>query len=116
MKYITHNDKHENINTNLTHLQGAITCTFAQLVATFGNPMKDGFDDYKSDAEWEVQFEDGTVATIYNYKNGKNYCGDQGQEVWEITQWNIGGHVPDAVGNVRQAVAEVQAVVSHDYL
>lgn len=111
MKYITHNDAGANINTNCTHLQGAIVCTFAELIGTFGNPMKDGFDDYKSDAEWEVQFEDGTVATIYNYKNGKNYCGDQGQEVWEITQWNIGGHVPDAVACVRQAVKEHEGMV-----
>ena len=116
MNYITHNDPSENINTNLTHLQGIITCTYAQLVIAFGKPMKDGFDDYKSDAEWAVQFEDGTVATIYNWKNGKNYCGSDGygKEVWEITEWHIGGHVPDVVANVRQAVAD--SSVAHDYL
>ena len=111
MKYITHNDAGSNINTNRTHLQGAIVCTFAELVTAFGNPMKDGFDDYKSDAEWNVQFENGTVATIYNYKNGKNYCCDQGLEVWEITQWNIGGHEMDCVHHVRNAVAYVKESV-----
>jgi hypothetical protein len=108
MKYITHNDAGSNINTNRTHLQGAIVCTFADLTNTFGNPLKDGFDDYKSDAEWQIQFEDGSVATIYNYKNGKNYCGADGLEVWEITQWNIGGHEMDCVHHVRNAVAHVK--------
>jgi hypothetical protein len=108
MKYITHNDAHENINTNRTHLQGAIVCTFADLINTFGNPMKDGYDDEKSDAEWQVQFENGTVATIYNWKNGKNYCGNRGLEVWEITDWHIGGHEFDCVHYVRNAVAQAK--------
>ena len=111
MNYITHNDAGANINTTGTSLRGVIPCSYYDLVNAFGKPMKDGFDDYKSDAEWEVEFEDGIVATIYNWKNGKNYCGDAGQEVWEITQWNIGGHVPDAVANVRQAVKEHEGMV-----
>lgn len=90
MKFITHNQ--DLINTNMTHLQGHITCTYAQLVSTFGEPMKDGFDDYKSDAEWLVQYEDGTVATIYNWKNGINYCGSEdGIPTQDITDWHIGG-------------------------
>ena len=111
MKYITHNDAGSNINTNCTHLQGALVCTFADLMNAFGNPMKDGFDDYKSDAEWNVEFENGTVATIYNYKNGKNYCGEDGLEVWEITRWNIGGFELHCVEYVRNAVANVKESV-----
>lgn len=92
MKFITHNQD-DLINTNMTHLQGCITATYAQLVGTFGEPLPEGkFDDYKSDAEWLVQFDDGTVATIYNWKNGINYCGsEEGTPTQDITDWHIGG-------------------------
>jgi hypothetical protein len=105
MKFITHNQDNL-INRNMTHLQGVITCSYTDLVSTFGEPMAEGFDDYKSDAEWVVQFEDGTVATIYNWKNGKNYCGDEGQAVQDIREWHVGGHTGDATVNVRQALRE----------
>lgn len=106
MKFITHNQD-DLINSNMSHLQGCITATYAQLVSTFGEPLKEGFDDYKSDAEWLVQFEDGTVATIYNWKNGKNYCGDEGTDTVLITDWHIGGHTSLAVDYVKQVLREV---------
>jgi hypothetical protein len=31
------------------------------------------------------------VATIYNWKNGKNYCGEMGEPVEKMTYWHIGG-------------------------
>ena len=107
MKFNTHNI--DSINTNMTHLQGCITATYAQLVSTFGEPLKEGFDDYKCDAEWVVQFEDGTVATIYNWKNGINYCGSEdGIPTEQITDWRIGGHSNLAVevDYVQQALKE----------
>jgi hypothetical protein len=69
--------------------------------------MKDGFDDYKSDAEWIVQFEDGLVATIYNYKNGMNYCGSEGTPTHRITDWNIGGYDTAVVAHIIDALKEV---------
>ena len=91
MKFITHNED-DLISVNGTHGLGQIHATYAQLVSTFGEPLKEGFDDYKSDAEWLVQFEDGTVATIYNWKNGKNYCGsEEGIPTQDIDDWHIGG-------------------------
>lgn len=76
---------------NFTSLQGYINTNYATLVGCFGEPTCDG-DGYKVDAEWIITFADGVVATIYNWKNGKNYCGEEGYEVEDITDWHIGGH------------------------
>ena len=35
------------------------------LISKLGEPT-DSFDEYKTDAEWIIEFEDGNVATIYN--------------------------------------------------
>jgi hypothetical protein len=107
MQFITHNED-DSIITNMTCLRGHITTSYANLVDVFGEPMKDGFDDYKSDAEWIVQFEDGLVATIYNYKNGINYCGsEQGTPTHMIKDWNIGGHDVAVVTYIKDALKEL---------
>ena len=80
-------------DSNGTCLQGHLSATYQSLLLKFGEPS-DSYDDYKSDAEWHLEFEDGTVATIYNWKDGKNYCGDEGLELSEITEWHIGGRSP----------------------
>lgn len=90
MKY----EKFEDITG--THLQGYISTTYENIVSVLGKQHYNG-DDYKVDAEWALKFEDGTIATLYNWKNGKNYCGDEGCALEEITEWNIGGHSPRAV-------------------
>ena len=97
MKYKTHNDAP--IDINGTHLQGHIQANYADLVHLFGEQSVE-FDNYKSDAEWAIQFDDGSVATIYNWKNGKNYCGEDGLELEEIQDWNIGGRTPDVVQRI----------------
>ena len=74
-----------------TCLQGVIDIPYHALVKMFGEPHSQG-DGYKTDAEWCIKFEDGTVATIYNYKDGKNYEGDEGLETEDIDEWHIGGH------------------------
>ena len=92
MKFVTHNDTY--IDVNGTALCGRIKGTpFSELVVLFGPPLEG--DEYKVDAEWNLEFvdEDGekVVATIYNWKNGKAYLGDEGLELDEIREWNIGG-------------------------
>ena len=82
-------------DTGGTYLQGHIDTTYENIVSVLGKQHHNG-DDYKTDAEWNIKFEDGTIATLYNWKNGKNYCGDEGCELEEITEWNIGGHNPRA--------------------
>jgi len=97
MKFTTHNEAE--IETSGTHLQGHIQANYADLVETFGQPhnLEGG---YKTDAEWDVCFADGTRATIYNWKNGKNYCGENGLELHEIQDWNVGGFDKFAVERV----------------
>ena len=84
---------------NGTSLIDYIKISYGELVALFGQPTIKT-DGYKTDAEWHVSFhgpdsdwtgpEDAFV-TIYNFKNGKNYCGANGLNVEQITEWNVGG-------------------------
>ena len=109
MKYTTHNESTE-INLGMSSLQGCIEASYADLVKAFGEPMASGFDDYKSDAEWNIVFSDGTRASIYNWKDGINYCGESGIPTEQITDWHIGGFNQDAVNRVRGVLSLVEEV------
>lgn len=87
------------VSPDMTSLKGSITTTYANLFQKYGEPCKS--DVYKSDAEWIIEWEDGVIGTIYNWKNGKNYLGDRGKEVENITDWNIGGHNQIVVKRIR---------------
>lgn len=100
MNFTTHNA--EQIDVNGTYLQGELAAKYSELLAVFGEPM-DG-SGYKVDAEWAIRYEDGEVATIYNWKNGKNYCGDDGLPVEQIEEWNIGGSSKAVVDRVQIAL------------
>jgi hypothetical protein len=76
------------INIDGTSLVGEMECSFYDIYDTFGRPH--GGDEYKIDAGWDIEFVDGLVATIYNYKNGLNYSSD-GTQLTDITEWHIGG-------------------------
>ena len=83
-------------NVGGTFLQGYITIPYNSICNKLGEPSK--ADEYKSDCEWAVEFDNGTVATLYNWKNGINYLGrEYGIPKEEITNWNIGGNTKDAV-------------------
>jgi hypothetical protein len=94
-----------NANVNGTSLAGGIRATYDQLVAVFGKPEFFDLDnsDGKIDVEWAIAFDNGTVATIYNWKNGKNYCGSEGLNVADIVDWNVGGSHYDAAILVEEA-------------
>ena len=62
-----------------TCLQGYIDANYADLCEKLG--AHSNGDEYKVDAEWVLRFSDGTIATVYNYKDGKNYCGEDGLDV-----------------------------------
>jgi hypothetical protein len=91
--------------THGTHLQGYLNATYDDITETLGYPFEHGFDDMKCDAEWTIEFDDGSVATIYNWKNGKNYLGAGGLNLCDMTQWNIGG-------NSRHVVQMVQDLIN----
>lgn len=108
MTFNTHNDKH--IDINMTHLLGYCEnlTRYSDLVALFGEPT-DG-DGYKVDAEWCIEFEDGKVATIYNYKTGKNYCGKSGFSVDILAgqDCHIGGKDEIVVERVHKLIRDHQ--------
>jgi len=101
MNYQTHNDSE--IDYIGTHLQGYVDTTYDALVAAFGKPTT--ADEYKVDWEWLVEFDDGTIATVYNWKDGPNYCGSEGLKASQITDWHIGGKGVRAITLVGEVLA-----------
>ena len=84
------------INGVGTSLQGSICLNYDQIVGKLGEPAEG--DGFKVDAQWVVyQEETDTTATIYNWKDGRNYWGADGTPVSQITDWHIGGFDSDAV-------------------
>lgn len=92
------------------HLIGYIDVTYARLVKEFGHPNSDG-DGYKTDAEWNMRFSDGTIATIYNWKDGKNYLGRNGMKVENITDWHVGGEDSKALSYVKEVLGLMSSQV-----
>jgi len=90
MKLNTHND--EKIEILNSHLIGTLNITYNELVCIFGQPRMLLSGDYKVDVEWRIQLDNFHTFTIYNWKNGKKYCGDSGLDVEDIKHWNIGGY------------------------
>ena len=88
-------------NVGGTFLQGYIKASYEQLVKTFGEPHDPNGDNYKTDVEWAFEFADGTIATLYNWKNGHNYLGEaEGLELDDIYEWNVGGNSDKAVAKL----------------
>jgi hypothetical protein len=85
-----------------TALMGYVTVSYDDLVEAFGKPDSVG-DGYKVDAEWNLEIND-TIVTIYNYKNGRNYNGEDGLAVDQITDWHVGGFTKTAVDLVKEAL------------
>lgn len=72
------------IDVNFSSLKGKVSASFYDLVRHFGEPVYDSYD-YKTQCQWTIQFEDGIIATIYDYKMG-NIPVDQ------IGYWSVGGY------------------------
>lgn len=102
------------IDSTGTHLQGYVTTTYKKLVETFGEPNAQ-FDDYKSQAGWNLLTPTGDVVTIYDYKQGACYRGvADGIAVEDVTEWHIGGKVPTVVPWVEQQLADgIRIITTH---
>ena len=85
---------------------GSIITNYQFLMDTFGKPIE--FDansgDGKVDVEWLIQFDDGTIARLHNWKDGPNYCGPDGTPVEDIMSWSVGGFSHEAVHQVSNAL------------
>ena len=83
----------ENVQLNETSLQGYMPdgTTYADIVKAFGEP-NGKTDNYKVDVEWRGNI-DGEEFTIYNYKTGPNYLGEDSPAVIDLVgnDWHIGG-------------------------
>ena len=84
-------------DVNGTSLQGYMQAYYHQLVEVFGEP--EGGGD-KTTVEWCLSFEDGTVATIYDWKEYETPTG--------LYHWHIGGKnnlaVDRVISTFKQAV------------
>lgn len=100
-------DKKPTSDTSGTSLRGGIDTSYKSLVDLFGKP-NGMWDSYKTDAEWVIETPSG-VATIYNYKDGKNYLGEDGLDVEDITDWHIGGYVGTVANWIEGAVKRKQS-------
>ena len=88
-------------NVGGTFLQGYIKASYEQLLKSFGEPHDPNGDNYKTDVEWAFEFADGTIATLYNWKNGKNYLGEAERlELNDIYEWQVGGNSDKAVAKL----------------
>jgi hypothetical protein len=70
-----------------THWQTSITASYDHIVQVFGQPTFSGYDD-KTDVRWLIATPEG-IASLYNYKNGRNFNGPSGTATEEITNWQI---------------------------
>lgn len=83
INFVTHNQD-PNIEIAGTAHTGSINATYAELCAVFGPPIKET-ERPKVHAEWHVQFGDGVVGTIYDWRSGG--------AVESVKLWHVGGKV-----------------------
>ena len=83
---------------NGTCLQGYVVATYEELTAAFGPSV--GPSD-KVEFEWWVEFDNGTVSAIYDWKRY-----DKEPPVGLFT-WNVGGRSSEAVTLVEEALQEM---------
>lgn len=87
MNYVT-----GNYDVTGTCLQGTINTSYDRLVELFGQPIQMEETDGKVQVEWAIKFTDGTLATIYDWKEEKRAS--------SVTEWHVGGHTQHALYNV----------------
>ena len=80
-------------NMNMSSLKGEFPITYAELVEIFGRPNHGPNADLdKTTCEWMLEFEDGTKASIYDYRTSSTPMGEY--------EWHIGGYDAKAYTHV----------------
>ena len=85
-----------------TWLQGEVDATYEELFETFGEEHSNG-DEFKVSCQWCIEFDCGTVATIYDWKRNPKYW-DGGEHFTNVEDWHIGGTTQRAVELVEEAL------------
>lgn len=84
-----------------TSLRGYVTATRDEIEAVFGKPtIAKSEPDDKVTTEWYLIFEDGVVATIYDWKRyglGAPYNDER-------IEWHIGGHNEASVVRIAKSL------------
>lgn len=86
-----------------TGLVGTVHTTYDTLVKVFGEPAE-GSSDGKTTATWILEFGDGTVASIYDWKEGATPMGPY--------LWHVGGKNHHALQMVAACLVHGQHVVN----
>lgn len=87
-----------NANINMSGLRGYVNTHYGELVEIFGTPDygPNSRDMDKTTCEWRLKFEDGTVASIYDYKEDRTPMGAH--------EWHVGGYDNRAVELVQELI------------
>lgn len=94
------------IDVSGTSFRGYVTTSYADLVATFGEPNAPA-GDYKTQVEWHLLTDTGDVVTICDYRQGACYRGDDdGIPFEQVTCWHIGGRTRAVVDWVWEQIDE----------
>ena len=90
-------------DSEMTSLQGYVTTTRSALIETFGMPVfiTDEAGWEKVTTEWIIKFDNGIVATIYDWKRYE----EGAPSLNEVYEWHIGGNNDLAVSQVRSVLA-----------
>jgi hypothetical protein len=86
-------------NINMTGLKGEFPITYGELVEIFGTPDRGPNADMdKTSCEWHLKFDDGTIASIYDWKMGRT--------PYHEYEWHIGGHTAAAWERVVECIVQ----------
>jgi hypothetical protein len=88
------------------HLVGYVETTYAKLVECFGPPPPSG-PERKITAMWQIAFEDGTVASVYDWKEGKTPI--------QAYDWSVSGENNEAVLRVAEALGGLTSKDSYGF-
>ena len=91
-----------------THFFGSFeNVSFEELVELFGNPITTEDNDIRF--QWLIEFEDGLLATIYDYKQKKS--------IWtDPIKWSVGGHDPRVMDRIYKLIRIDEKMTYHQAL